>query len=134
MKKEIATRWVKALRSGKYKQGKCPLKYKTKAGVTRHCCLGVLCELYNQDKKKQHKKPLTVRPARECEVEVAKNTKAYAFGNSATVLPGQVMRWAGMRSTDGELPNERENLAEINDDGASFRQIAQIIEKEIENL
>lgn len=43
MKKEIADKWVEALRSGKYKQ--------TREGVLRtkdkkeYCCLGVLCKL-----------------------------------------------------------------------------------------
>ena len=46
MKAEIAKKWVKALRSGRYQQGKQALKVKSKRGITRHCCLGVLCELY----------------------------------------------------------------------------------------
>lgn len=40
MKKAIAMKWVKALRSGKYKRGIGQLK--TERG---HCCLGVLCEV-----------------------------------------------------------------------------------------
>lgn len=40
MKKEIADKWVTALRSGKYKQGRFTLK----KGDT-YCCLGVLCEI-----------------------------------------------------------------------------------------
>lgn len=40
MDKELKAKWVEALRSGKYKQGRSRLKH---AG--RHCCLGVLCEV-----------------------------------------------------------------------------------------
>ena len=40
MKKNIMKRWVSALRSGEFKQGKGALEAKGK-----HCCLGVLCEL-----------------------------------------------------------------------------------------
>ncbi len=40
--KELVTEWVKALRSGKYKQGEGSLRYEGK-----HCCLGVLCEVAN---------------------------------------------------------------------------------------
>jgi hypothetical protein len=40
VKKAIAMRWVKALRSGKYKQGTGHLKRRS-----GYCCLGVLCEL-----------------------------------------------------------------------------------------
>jgi len=36
----VAQKWVKALRSGKYKQGRNRLRKKD-----RFCCLGVLCEL-----------------------------------------------------------------------------------------
>lgn len=48
MKKDIAMKWVNALRSGKYKQGAGQLfnsKNKT------HCCLGVLCDILNVDLK-----------------------------------------------------------------------------------
>lgn len=44
MKPELKKRWVKALRSGKYKQGKNYLRRQTPEG-DRYCCLGVLCEI-----------------------------------------------------------------------------------------
>ena len=37
MKKEVAKKWVKALRSGKYKQGQGYLKQYTNKGELRHC-------------------------------------------------------------------------------------------------
>lgn len=40
MNKALAMKWVKALRSGKYKQGKTFLKKGDK-----YCCLGVLCDI-----------------------------------------------------------------------------------------
>ena len=40
MKKEIADKWVAALRSGKYKQGRGKLRHED-----NFCCLGVLCEI-----------------------------------------------------------------------------------------
>ena len=42
MKKNIADKWVAALRSGKYKQTKHSLK-----DEHGYCCLGVLCEIRN---------------------------------------------------------------------------------------
>lgn len=36
--------WVKALRSGKFKQGQNALA-KNENGEIKHCCLGVLCEI-----------------------------------------------------------------------------------------
>lgn len=43
---ENMRKWVAALRSGKYKQGKNRLKH---AG--RHCCLGVACDVSDVDMK-----------------------------------------------------------------------------------
>ena len=43
MNPELKTKWIEALRSGKYKQGKSRLK---NADETM-CCLGVLCDLMN---------------------------------------------------------------------------------------
>jgi hypothetical protein len=40
MKKAIKKKWIAALRSGKYKQGRHRL-----AHAGRYCCLGVLCEI-----------------------------------------------------------------------------------------
>lgn len=42
MKKQIADKWVKALRSGEYEQGKSQLRNKFD---NTYCCLGVLCEI-----------------------------------------------------------------------------------------
>lgn len=40
MNKKIKKLWLKALRSGEYKQGKLALRIKNK-----YCCLGVLCDI-----------------------------------------------------------------------------------------
>lgn len=136
MNKEIATRWVKALRSGKYKQGKNALKYKTARGAVRHCCLGVLCELYNQDKKRKQKPTISVKPAAPYSADLPDGCSVYAFAGNSTTLPTKVMQWAGMHSNAGEIADEfeDESLAEINDDGYSFKKIAQIIEDRVDDL
>jgi hypothetical protein len=54
MNKEIKKRWVKALESGDYKQGKSAL-----VSNGKFCCLGVLCTLYLEDHKDQNWKTLT---------------------------------------------------------------------------
>ena len=41
MKKPLRNQWMKALRSGDYKQGRCCLYYKDRGGEV-WCCLGVL--------------------------------------------------------------------------------------------
>ena len=73
MKKSIANKWVKALRSGKYTQTKNNL-----CNDVGHCCLGVLCELYIKDTKDNIK------------------SKNGTFGGEDELLPPRVMTWAGM--------------------------------------
>lgn len=155
MKKDIAKKWVKALRSGKYKQGKHALKTETKHG-TQHCCLGVLCELYQQDRKRKQTLPLTIRTFTTTEAE--KSTigrlpsnvkKIFAFGRDefTTVVPPSVQKWAGLADSAGEFREGKtslpklsagakvcDSLAELNDAGASFKRIADIIENAVEDL
>lgn len=45
MNKAIKRKWVKALRSGLYKQGSGKLRSERDEGDVRYCCLGVLCDI-----------------------------------------------------------------------------------------
>jgi hypothetical protein len=45
MNKEIKNKWVVALRSGEYKQGKHLLR----STGNRYCCFGVLCDVLGQE-------------------------------------------------------------------------------------
>jgi hypothetical protein len=100
--KKIARRWVKALLSGKYKQGKAELR----DGSNRFCCLGVLCDISKRG--------------------VWADT-AYIVGfhdRNSEVLNDEMLEWAGLSD---ELQNQ---LAEINDNGSRFATIAKRICKE----
>ena len=55
MKKTIMNKWVKALRSGKYSQCKENLCTIDTEGNSSYCCLGVLTQLYLDERKKQKK-------------------------------------------------------------------------------
>lgn len=55
MNKELKQKWVAALRSGEYKQGKGKLLYHEN-GETSYCCLGVLCEVAKFDPAIWHRK------------------------------------------------------------------------------
>lgn len=46
--KTLRQRWIEALRSGKYKQGKHALR-RVYAGSDEFCCLGVLCDVAHPD-------------------------------------------------------------------------------------
>lgn len=144
MKAEIAKQWVKALRSKRYKQGKQALKIKTKAGVTRHCCLGVLCELYQ---KAHPDKKLTTKQRKTIKGE-ERPAGATVFGfesddiHEETQLPARVQRWAGIDSDDGWLGYKIDStlyadypaLTDMNDNGRSFAQIADVIEEHFKDL
>jgi hypothetical protein len=135
MKKEIAKKWVKALRSGKYKQGECYLKQYNEKGGFNHCCLGVLCELYNDSMRKNHKKTLSTK------VRNKATTDCIIFNNKEGDLPSVVMKWADINSSIGHFETENRYglltihcLADLNDSGKKFSTIANLIEKNVENI
>lgn len=102
----VKAKWVAALRSGKYKQARGRLrKINAKTGEARHCCLGVLCELYVE--------------------ETGKTTN---MDRGTPLSP--VVFWAGLDGACANLPGGS-NLAVKNDKGASFAQIANIIESNL---
>lgn len=111
MKKSIAMKWVKALRSGEYKQGRFNLK--TEKG---YCCLGVLCEISKLSKFRK-----------------VRNDTKFSYFNVAGLLPSKVKNWAGMRSISGK-GYKRLSLSRLNDAGTSFDKIANLIEKEYKDL
>ncbi len=136
MKKDVAKKWVKALRSGKYKQGECYLKQSDNKGGFNHCCLGVLCELYNDEMKKNHKKMLSTKIRNK-----TTDTDCITFNNKEGELPKVVMKWAEIIDPIGNFETEDRYglltthcLADLNDCGKKFTTIANIIEKNVENI
>jgi hypothetical protein len=135
MKKDVAKKWVKALRSGKYKQGETYLKQFNDNGQAKHCCLGVLCELYNDSMKKNHKKTLSTK------IRSKHSTDCVTFNNKEGELPKVVMKWADIYDPIGRFEAENPDygtdmycLADLNDSGKKFTTIANIIEKNMENI
>ena len=132
------TEWVSELRSGKYKQGYGLLKQiDDEEVILKHCCLGVLCELYQSEMKNNKKKQLDEaeghHPDHLLDLHVA-----YSFDQNETTLPEAVRDWSGLHDCDGGLPNDipaiYKSLADMNDHGESFENIANFIEKEWEKL
>jgi hypothetical protein len=136
MKKLIAIKWAKALRSNKYKQGQNLL-----ASEGEYCCLGVLCELYNKEQKKNKKKCLKVKT-----LPVVPGCKPTCkeYDGERESLPLVVQKWAGIKTPnglmesvyvhDGSIRPKEPSLAALNDEGYSFRDIAQVIELGYEEL
>lgn len=103
MNPDIKKRWITALRSGEYKQGKNTLR----PTEDTYCCLGVLCDLYILEHSREDWEGL----------------------ESQAVLPHAVVKWAELTSPD---PFVREHtLASFNDKGTSFEDLAAIIQEDL---
>lgn len=118
--------WVRALRGGKYSQAFGKLKVFGDGGA-RHCCLGVLCELYDASMRRSGRRGLR----REAGDFGAEN-----LDEECSVLPARVQDWSGLRSCTGEFEGRGGivNLTDMNDGGRTFRQIARIIEVNVDRL
>ncbi len=106
MNQELKSKWLEALRSGRYDQGTGSLRVKLPDdGIDRYCCLGVLCDITNSslwDKR--------IGPGR------------MTFEGSFNYLPQWVRDHAGVSDA------VQANLSKMNDGGQTFEQIADYIE------
>ena len=119
MKKEIADKWVAALRSGEYKQHKGGLANEQR---TAHCCLGVLCEVALKEGVE-----MLVGPRYD------KAPGTY-YDDSAGALPIMVQEWAGVTAAHALLDCGM-SLAALNDGmNYDFGRIADTIEKSWKEL
>jgi hypothetical protein len=112
MNPQIKQKWVSALRSGDYQQTKGRLRKEDK-----FCCLGVLCDLY----------------AKENNVEwnLANNGHNYEFQHMVKFLPRSVVEWADLEYCNPPVNDEESTLANLNDSGSTFEQIADVIEHQL---
>ena len=109
--------WLEALRSKLYKQTRGQLR-----DERGFCCLGVACEVYNLQQRKNHKKQLTY--------------KYFKYDGEFYRLPIKVQRWLGLTSVNGDYCGHltSTNLIHKNDRGFSFNKIADIIESNPKGL
>lgn len=113
---ENAQKLVTALRSGDYKQG-----YGRLRGDDKFCCLGVACDIY----------------IKECDEEWEPHPH---FSSNFTCqgwhsrLPENIRKWLGFSTAYGDYQYGTQSLAYLNDIGANFQEIANVIESEPEGL
>lgn len=108
--------WVKALRSGKYKQAKEVLSDRK-----GYCCLGVACEVYQKKVG-----DLVIDRLSVGSVE-GKKVKCVSYDNEKYTLPDKVRKWLGLSENDGCY--EADSLVGHNDkQDFNFKQIARVIE------
>lgn len=101
MKEEIAKRWIEDLR------GNPPQIKGRLVSEEGHCCLGRLCVV------------LDLKPE--------KSGSHIVLDRCIGVLPNSVMVKVGMHSCTGALPDSG-SLADMNDAGYTFAEIANVIE------
>lgn len=116
LRREIVQKWVDALRSGKYKQGRGGLRVITPEGQ-KHCCLGVLCEV-----AKLEGLPVTDRPGLDGE---------YLFdGADMLGVPTALREWVGYENEEAAWSVGTAWLPSLNDDrGVTFEGIAALLER-----
>lgn len=135
MNSQIKQQWVAALRSGKYSQDTGVLR-----STEGYCCLGVLCDLYAQEHNEQwdvHRYNSNLGESYnipENEVSEINGSDEFLFGNELEHLPDTVKIWAGLNSPNPCVRSDGDDhgghcLSEMNDNGASFDFIADLIEK-----
>ena len=130
MNPEIKQKWVDALRSGKYDQGSEKLR-----SHQGYCCLGVLCDLYSQELNQEWE----FRGA--FEEENTQPTDNWYFDNASEFLPESVREWAGfslpspqvrvdVTENDDEDDWFYDDIANLNDTGYTFNDLAKIIQEQ----
>lgn len=98
---ELKTKWTEALRSGSFKQAQRTLR-----SEEGYCCLGVLCEV------------MGAKWQRDGSARIGSELQAYYLSNKA------------LETADLSDP-QQSTLYGMNDNGASFKEIADYIEQNL---
>lgn len=116
MDAEWKRKWVEALRSGDYAQGRSFLKM-----GDEYCCLGVLCDLMSKDGGLVKCEPPDTGIVDSC---------VWRFDGQHDYLPPTAQEIAGLESHNPRVNGEY--LALLNDEGGlSFAEISDLIEKHL---
>ena len=123
MKPELKARWIAALRSGKFKQGRNFL-----ARNNEFCCLGVACEVFKDD--------IQLKVTETKDLDLRNHYKMYE--GSKYALPTRLMEYLELSGSGAEFPSPIKvgihkvaSPIGLNDTlGFTFAQIADIIEEQ----
>lgn len=139
MNPKIKQMWLEALRSGEYTQGAGHLRVSmTEDNIhfqDTHCCLGVLCDLHRQTTASLTNWTIT-------------SDGLWSYEGYEETLPESVVEWAGIEDMNPNInisaikfadwyPHDivssanTSTLAQLNDAGASFEHIANVIEAQL---
>lgn len=107
MKRYWKRKWVEALQSGKFRQGRSLLRRTTPSGL-RHCCLGVLASL-----------PAKAAWTKSSDYD---HEKSWTIDGKDDILSTPLLEKFGLSE------KEQKTLTVMNDDGKRFSTIARWIE------
>lgn len=102
--------WIEALTSGEYEQGRNALRK-----GDAYCCLGVLCDLHRKESRRRWRL----------------GHHWFKYGGEPTGLPEFVTDWAGLPARPYPVLANGSNLADLNDKGTPFPEIAKLIEQHL---
>jgi len=114
-------KWIEALRSGDFKQGRLSLRNDTKGEeFSRYCCLGVACAIAPVKFGRFSSLPTTL--------SYVPNVVRFTFVDNkeaqTAFLPEKLREWLGISE------DAMRTLIRMNDGGSSFEDIAYVLEKE----
>lgn len=115
---DVAIKWIQALESGKYNQ--CTGRLNNGNGF---CCLGVLCEVVG----------LKFESFRDIDGNLVWGIQEKKHRETHTT-PDKAMILSGMQNVNGYIKSKGLTLSKMNDEGRSFKEIAQIIKENWEEL
>ena len=140
MDKYWKDKWITALRSGEYKQGQEFLKNTYSDGKTSetcYCCLGVLCDLVSKEPNVGFELMLTDGDGVHTSIITGAFESEDGYWEDEN-LPNLVAEVVGLADIEyGEFENDPfikskgKEISVLNDDGMTFEEIADLIEKEL---
>ena len=128
MKKSDVKKWVKALRSGEYRQGKASLCNEDEiSGECVYCCLGVACDILTEGVwiKLPHLTVWSIDKHEEFTMPATGDKHGWGHTETTSFPSLETLKEMGL---DVAYAQE---LAELNDKGWSFKKIANKIEKDL---
>lgn len=140
MDPEVKGKWLTALRSGEYEQGKGYLKVEPEDenDKPKYCCLGVLCDVAIKSGLPLDEETVTDVNNEGYELQAVK------FNGNQSFLPPQVQDWAGMDGDGwsggdptvitkyGEEDELEFNISVLNDgENYDFNALADLIEAQL---
>lgn len=126
MKKRVKALWLKALRSGEFKQARRQLKR-----GNGYCCLGVLTELYLREQRER-----IIREIKFGGSPADLLQDIHIPDAEDATLDDAVQAWAGLNNDDPYVFHKKgedtKTLSALNDDERlTFKQIASCIQKSL---